>query len=112
MYNVVGNLNVRDFITALERITDTTASSGMTWLPKDPAVDGDVSNYLVKSELPTVSFTATATNGSPPLTMAQYKRLHDGDTAADQNASDTEDSPEEDVDTVFLEDITVYKAYL
>ncbi|KAJ7836106.1 hypothetical protein B0H14DRAFT_3705441 [Mycena olivaceomarginata] len=32
MYNVVGNLNVRDFITALERVTDTTASSGMTWL--------------------------------------------------------------------------------
>ncbi|KAJ7173282.1 hypothetical protein C8R46DRAFT_1031642 [Mycena filopes] len=33
MYNVVGNMNVRDFITALERFTDTTASSGMTWLP-------------------------------------------------------------------------------
>ncbi|KAJ7028878.1 hypothetical protein C8F04DRAFT_1265444 [Mycena alexandri] len=33
MYNVVGNLNVRDYITALERMTDTTASSGMTWLP-------------------------------------------------------------------------------
>jgi hypothetical protein len=33
MYNVVGNLNVRDFITALQRVTDTTASSGMTWLP-------------------------------------------------------------------------------
>ncbi|KAJ6503118.1 hypothetical protein DFH09DRAFT_1252002 [Mycena vulgaris] len=33
LYNVVGNLNVRDFITALERATDSTASSGMTWLP-------------------------------------------------------------------------------
>ncbi|KAJ7126214.1 hypothetical protein C8R44DRAFT_618370 [Mycena epipterygia] len=33
MYNVVGNLNVRDFITALERITDTTAETGLTWLP-------------------------------------------------------------------------------
>ncbi|KAJ7926723.1 hypothetical protein B0H13DRAFT_2313220 [Mycena leptocephala] len=34
MYNVVGNMNVRDFITALQRVTDTTASSGMTWLPE------------------------------------------------------------------------------
>ncbi|KAJ7112012.1 hypothetical protein C8R43DRAFT_1138947 [Mycena crocata] len=33
LYSVVGNMNVRDFITALERVTDTTASSGMTWLP-------------------------------------------------------------------------------
>ncbi|KAJ7138908.1 hypothetical protein C8R46DRAFT_1234147 [Mycena filopes] len=33
MFNVVGNLNVRDFITALERVTDTTSCTGMTWLP-------------------------------------------------------------------------------
>lgn len=33
MYNVVDNLNIRDFITALQRVMDTTASSGMTWLP-------------------------------------------------------------------------------
>ncbi|KAK7022477.1 CxC2 domain-containing protein [Favolaschia claudopus] len=33
LYNVVGNLNVRDFVTTVERATDTTASSGMTWLP-------------------------------------------------------------------------------
>ncbi|KAJ7693956.1 hypothetical protein B0H17DRAFT_1132323 [Mycena rosella] len=33
LYSVVGNMNTRDFITALERVTDSTASSGMTWLP-------------------------------------------------------------------------------
>lgn len=33
LYNVVGNMNVRDFITSLERITDASAVSGMTWLP-------------------------------------------------------------------------------
>ncbi|KAJ7801511.1 hypothetical protein B0H14DRAFT_3489429 [Mycena olivaceomarginata] len=33
LYNVVGNLNVRDFVTAMERTMDTTACSGMTWLP-------------------------------------------------------------------------------
>jgi hypothetical protein len=33
LYNVVGNLNVRDFVTAMERTTDTTACSGMMWLP-------------------------------------------------------------------------------
>ncbi|KAK6992838.1 CxC2 domain-containing protein [Favolaschia claudopus] len=33
LYNVVGNLNVRDFVTSVERVTDPTASSGMTWLP-------------------------------------------------------------------------------
>ncbi|KAJ6557474.1 hypothetical protein B0H19DRAFT_1261098 [Mycena capillaripes] len=33
LYNVVGNMNVRDFITSLERMTNTTATSGMTWLP-------------------------------------------------------------------------------
>jgi hypothetical protein len=31
--NVVGNMNVRDFITSLERMTDASAASGMTWLP-------------------------------------------------------------------------------
>ncbi|KAJ7616251.1 hypothetical protein B0H17DRAFT_1115382 [Mycena rosella] len=32
LYNVAGNMNVRDFVTALERVTDTTTASGMTWL--------------------------------------------------------------------------------
>ncbi|KAJ6465540.1 hypothetical protein C8R47DRAFT_1235772 [Mycena vitilis] len=34
MYNVVGNMNARDFVTSLERVTDTTAASGMTWVPE------------------------------------------------------------------------------
>ncbi|KAJ7901379.1 hypothetical protein B0H13DRAFT_2515755 [Mycena leptocephala] len=33
LYNVVGNMNAHDFIHALERATDATASTGMTWLP-------------------------------------------------------------------------------
>ncbi|KAJ7343885.1 hypothetical protein DFH08DRAFT_701870 [Mycena albidolilacea] len=33
LYNVLGNMNVRDFITSLERMTDASAASGMTWLP-------------------------------------------------------------------------------
>ncbi|KAJ7078528.1 hypothetical protein C8R43DRAFT_1143385 [Mycena crocata] len=33
LYNVVGNMNVNDFIHAMERATDATASTGMTWLP-------------------------------------------------------------------------------
>ncbi|KAJ7117336.1 hypothetical protein C8R43DRAFT_902104 [Mycena crocata] len=33
LYNVVGNMNVRDYITALEEMTDASAKSGMTWLP-------------------------------------------------------------------------------
>ncbi|KAK7045173.1 CxC2 domain-containing protein [Favolaschia claudopus] len=33
LYNVVGNFNVRDFMTSVERVTDTSSSSGMTWLP-------------------------------------------------------------------------------
>jgi hypothetical protein len=33
LYNVVGNMNVHDFIRALERATDATASTGMAWLP-------------------------------------------------------------------------------
>ncbi|KAK7042094.1 CxC2 domain-containing protein [Favolaschia claudopus] len=33
LYAVVGNMNVRDFVTSMERMTDTSASSGMTWLP-------------------------------------------------------------------------------
>ncbi|KAJ7742488.1 hypothetical protein DFH07DRAFT_777724 [Mycena maculata] len=32
-YNVVGNMNVHDFIHAMERTTDATASTGMAWLP-------------------------------------------------------------------------------
>ncbi|KAK7008533.1 CxC2 domain-containing protein [Favolaschia claudopus] len=33
LYNVVGNLNVRDFTTSIERATDPSAMSGMTQLP-------------------------------------------------------------------------------
>ncbi|KAJ7457546.1 hypothetical protein B0H11DRAFT_1738205 [Mycena galericulata] len=33
LFSVVGNMNVKDFITSLERVTDASASSGMTWLP-------------------------------------------------------------------------------
>ncbi|KAJ7138480.1 hypothetical protein C8R43DRAFT_1089333 [Mycena crocata] len=33
LYNVVGNMNVHDFIHAMERGTDAKASTGMTWLP-------------------------------------------------------------------------------
>ncbi|KAK7019612.1 CxC2 domain-containing protein, partial [Favolaschia claudopus] len=33
LYNVVGNLNGRDFMTSVERMTDPTQSSGMTQLP-------------------------------------------------------------------------------
>ncbi|KAJ7716561.1 hypothetical protein B0H16DRAFT_1741222 [Mycena metata] len=33
LYNVVGNMNVHDFVRAMERGTDVTASTGMTWLP-------------------------------------------------------------------------------
>lgn len=33
LYNVVGNMNVNDFIHAMERATDATASTGMKWLP-------------------------------------------------------------------------------
>ncbi|KAK6975118.1 CxC2 domain-containing protein [Favolaschia claudopus] len=34
LYSVVGNMNVRDFVTSVERATDPSASSGMTWLPE------------------------------------------------------------------------------
>jgi hypothetical protein len=33
LYNVAGNLNVSDFITTLERATDPSSASGMTWIP-------------------------------------------------------------------------------
>ncbi|KAK6980521.1 CxC2 domain-containing protein [Favolaschia claudopus] len=33
LFSVVGNINVRDFVTSLERMTDATAASGMTWIP-------------------------------------------------------------------------------
>jgi hypothetical protein len=33
LFYVVGNMNVRDFITSLERMTDASTSSGMSWLP-------------------------------------------------------------------------------
>ncbi|KAF7344274.1 CxC2 domain-containing protein [Mycena venus] len=33
LYNVVGNMNVRDFVTAMERMTNTTAFSGLGSVP-------------------------------------------------------------------------------
>ncbi|KAJ7144883.1 hypothetical protein C8R43DRAFT_891041 [Mycena crocata] len=33
MQNVVGNMNIHDFITAIEKQTNATASTGMEWLP-------------------------------------------------------------------------------
>ncbi|KAK7012748.1 CxC2 domain-containing protein [Favolaschia claudopus] len=34
LYNIVGNMNVRDYVTSLERMTDASAASGMTWIPE------------------------------------------------------------------------------
>ncbi|KAJ7789264.1 hypothetical protein B0H14DRAFT_3503214 [Mycena olivaceomarginata] len=33
LYTVLGNMNMRDFVTAMERMTDATSGSRMTWLP-------------------------------------------------------------------------------
>jgi hypothetical protein len=33
LLNVVGNMNCHDFIGALERLTDATSKTGMTWMP-------------------------------------------------------------------------------
>ncbi|KAJ7082827.1 hypothetical protein C8R43DRAFT_886408 [Mycena crocata] len=33
LFNVAGNMNVRDYITALEEMTDAGAKAGLTWLP-------------------------------------------------------------------------------
>ncbi|KAJ7169138.1 hypothetical protein C8R43DRAFT_1121027 [Mycena crocata] len=33
LLNVVGNINARDFITALERLTDPVAATGLKWMP-------------------------------------------------------------------------------
>ncbi|KAJ7747895.1 hypothetical protein DFH07DRAFT_962312 [Mycena maculata] len=33
LYNVVGNMNVHDFVRAMEQMTDGTATTGMKWLP-------------------------------------------------------------------------------
>ena len=33
LYNVVGNMNASDFVRAMERMTNTTAETGMMWLP-------------------------------------------------------------------------------
>ncbi|KAJ7735174.1 hypothetical protein B0H16DRAFT_1731438 [Mycena metata] len=33
LYNVVGNMNVHDFVRTMERSTDAMVSTGMTWLP-------------------------------------------------------------------------------
>lgn len=56
MYSVVGNMNVKDFMTSLERVTNTTASSGMTWVPVSCSVRSswfcllmDSSNRIVTS---------------------------------------------------------------
>jgi hypothetical protein len=31
--NIIGNMNARDFMTSLERLTDATAGTGLKWLP-------------------------------------------------------------------------------
>ncbi|KAJ7672316.1 hypothetical protein DFH06DRAFT_1319737 [Mycena polygramma] len=73
---------------------------------------GDLSSYLIKSEPPAISADGGASAGSPPLTMAQYMRVANGEKPSDvKGAPSRENSPEEDVDTVFLEDLEVYKAY-
>ncbi|KAJ7873906.1 hypothetical protein B0H14DRAFT_2343923 [Mycena olivaceomarginata] len=33
LLNVIGNVNARDFVTSLERLTDATAGTGLKWLP-------------------------------------------------------------------------------
>ncbi|KAJ7767247.1 hypothetical protein B0H16DRAFT_1521466 [Mycena metata] len=77
----------------------------------DVKPDNDLSSYLVRLGYPTVSANGLS-DSSSPLTMAQFQRVSSGDSAvpvddeADKDAGSTEE-----VDTVFLEDIEVYKAY-
>ncbi|KAJ7631398.1 hypothetical protein DFH06DRAFT_1140640 [Mycena polygramma] len=76
------------------------------------APSGDVSTYMVKSERPLVKADGGSSEGSAPLTMAQYVRVAKGEEPSDVKVNTAqEDDVEEDVDTVFLEDIEVYKAY-
>jgi hypothetical protein len=33
LYAMLGNMNVRDFVTTMEQMTNVMSGSGMTWLP-------------------------------------------------------------------------------
>ncbi|KAJ7027192.1 hypothetical protein C8F04DRAFT_1189855 [Mycena alexandri] len=79
--------------------------------PNSPP-DGSLSSYLVRLGYPAVSANGISDSGAP-LTMAQFQRVSRGDSKVqvDDLDADKEPASGEEVDTVFLEDIEVYRVY-
>ena len=48
LLNVIGNLNVHDFVKSLERATDTTASTGLDWLPVSSSLCVPYTRWLMR----------------------------------------------------------------
>ncbi|KAJ7611888.1 hypothetical protein DFH06DRAFT_1345280 [Mycena polygramma] len=93
-------------------VKPSRASTSKRVKREDVLRSSDVSSYLVKAEPPVISAGGGTKAGSPPLTMAQFKRVANGEKPSDVKASPSREvTPEEDVDTVFLEDLELYKAY-
>ncbi|KAJ7677840.1 hypothetical protein DFH06DRAFT_1316635 [Mycena polygramma] len=73
---------------------------------------GDISSYMDKFQRPVVAADGGSSVDSAPLTMAQYARVVKGELPSEVKGDASQEADaQEDVDTVFLEDIEVYKAY-
>ncbi|KAJ6481342.1 hypothetical protein C8R47DRAFT_1218504 [Mycena vitilis] len=72
----------------------------------------DISQFVTKTDRPVVAADGGTSGDSAPLTMAQYARVAKGEEPSDiKDEASPDDNGVEDVDTVFLEDLEVYKAY-
>ncbi|KAJ7183730.1 hypothetical protein C8R46DRAFT_1209879 [Mycena filopes] len=80
--------------------------------PEDdpPKADGSLSSFLVRMGYPVVPASGIGEEVTP-LTMAQFQRVSAGEMDAAAVTQADEDDNGSDVDTVFLEDIEVYRVY-
>ncbi|KAJ7733303.1 hypothetical protein B0H16DRAFT_1579726 [Mycena metata] len=95
----------------------TGASSSKKRVNREPVSsdegkpDASLAGFLVKFGYPDIARLSDVTADTSTLTMAQFKRVAKEGASAVEAEADDEPSGSDDVDTVFLEDIEVYRAY-
>ncbi|KAJ7020367.1 hypothetical protein C8F04DRAFT_1275143 [Mycena alexandri] len=101
-------------VSSRSRRTESSAVKAEEDMSPDPEPqpDSSLGSFLVHRGYPVVPTTGLS-NDKTALTMAQFQRAARGDSTIPEDVQDTDHASGsgEDVDTVFLEDIEVYRVY-
>ncbi|KAJ7016597.1 hypothetical protein C8F04DRAFT_1201832 [Mycena alexandri] len=102
----------RSTTKATSRVMSSSAKTQVERTPsEEPKPDNSLAGFLVNLGYPLVSNLDGVAADGPTLTMAQFQRVARGDASESIEEVEEDANTGEEVDTVFLEDIEVYRAY-